>query len=179
MSETVLVTGEGEGRKGGSDRSGSRRSGFGLDSERVWSLLGWVGFVLAAVGLVDIALTWYPFDFGNVEWEFGTVTQSLNALPTVTLGLGLWLVSALVAERIWLSRTVAVALVLLAVVVVAIAVLFVTTAPIALNSVPQNAIATGLKKSIARTATQSVLYPVVFLVIGIKGWKASRDGRSR
>lgn len=141
----------------------------------VWSVLGWIGFVLAAIGAADVFLTWYPVDFGNAEWEFGTVSQSLNALPTVTMGLGLWLGSSLVAQRRWLSRSLSVAFVVLAVGIVAAALLWLMTVPIALDSVQQSSIAVGLQKSIARTALQSVLYPVVFAVVGIKGWKASEE----
>lgn len=152
---------------------GPRRSAGRLDAS-TWSLLGWVGFVLAAMGSADLLLTWYPFDFGNTEWEFGTVTQSFNGLPTVTLGMGLWMASSIVAERAWLTRTLAIGFVVLAVLVLVGALLYATTVPMALNSVPANAIATGLKKAIAKTAAQSLAYPLVFLVVGVKGYRAAK-----
>ena len=173
MSEQVLVPGGGKGGEGAGADSPARRDRARLWTRDVWSVIGWIGFVLAAMGLVDVFLTWYPFDFGNVEWEFGTVSQSFNGLPSVTMGLGLWLGSAVVLERKVLARLIAIAFVGLAVAVVVAAVLYATTVPIALNSVPENAVATGLRKAIAKTAAQSVLYPVVFLVIGIKGWKST------
>ena len=46
-----------------------------------WDLLGWLGFALFVVGGADFLLTWFPERFGNPEWEFGTITASLNAMP--------------------------------------------------------------------------------------------------
>jgi hypothetical protein len=53
-----------------------------------WYLLGWIGLAFALVGGFDLALIWIPLGFGNPEWEFGTVSATLDGLPVTTLGLG-------------------------------------------------------------------------------------------
>ena len=136
-----------------------------------WDLLGWIGLVFAAVGGVDLLLTWYPMNFGNPEWEFGTVSAALDGLPVLTLGLGLLMGAGAARGQRWLVRTMAVVLALLAVLIVAAAILYLLNLPIALQSVTQPVIRTGLKKAIAKTAGQSVLYPLAFGWIAWKAWR--------
>ena len=68
--------------------SSKARRALPPDPVRTWALLGWVGVAFIVVGGVDFALTWYPMNFGNREWEFGTVTASFNGLPILLLGQG-------------------------------------------------------------------------------------------
>ena len=136
-----------------------------------WDLLGWIGLVFTAVGGVDLLLTWYPMNFGNPEWEFGTVSAALDGLPVLTLGLGLLMGAGVARGQRWLVRTMAVVLVVLAVLILAAAILYLTNLPIALQSVTQPVIRTGLKKAIAKAAGQSVLYPLAFGWIALKAWR--------
>ena len=136
-----------------------------------WYLLGWIGLVFAGVGGVDLLLTWYPMQFGNSEWEFGTVSAALDGLPVLTLGIALLMGSGAARGERWLIRTMAMVYVLLAVFILIAAVLYVTNVPIALKAVTQPVIRTGLKKAIAKAAGQSVLYPLAFLWIARKAWR--------
>lgn len=136
-----------------------------------WYLLGWIGLVFAAVGGVDLLLTWYPMNFGNPEWEFGTVSAALDGLPVLTMGLALLLGSGATRGERWLVRTMALVFAVLAVVILMAAVLYVTNVPIALKAVTQPVIRTGLKKAIAKAAGQSVLYPLAYLWIARKAWR--------
>ncbi len=135
--------------------------------------MGWVGIVFALVGGFDLLLTWYPLDFGNRDWEFGTVTAMLDGLPVTTLGLALLLGAAVARGRRWLVRTMAVVFVALAVVIVLAAMLYATDVPIALQSMTDPLIALGLKKAIAKTTVQALLYPVAFVWIAVKAWRHS------
>lgn len=162
--------------EGGDRTPRSASSARGRQGARgIWPVLAWIGFVLAAVGAVDLGLTWIPLDFGNMEWEFGTVSQSFNGLPTLTMGLGLWLGAALASGRRFLAMGLAVGFLLLAVGVVAAAVVYGTTVPVALGSAGTGGIQIGLQKAVAKTATQAVLYPLGFVVVGIKGLKMARS----
>jgi hypothetical protein len=138
-----------------------------------WYLLGWVGLVFALVGGTDLLLTWYPLNVGNPEWEFGTVSATLDGLPVPALGFALLLGAGVAGGKRWLVRTMAVVLVLLAAVIVLAAVLYATNVPIALQSVTDPLIRTGLKKAIAKTTTQAVLYPIAFVWIAVKAWRHS------
>lgn len=138
-----------------------------------WSLLLPVGLGFAAVGAADLALVWYPMGFGRAEWEFGSVTSTLNGLPVLVMGLAFLTMAALAAGRRWAARLLAVVFVLLALSVLAIAFLYATTVPVALKAVPDSTVALGLKKAIAKTSAQAMIYPVVFLWTAVVAWRRS------
>lgn len=156
----------------GSSKARSPKSG---DAIRTWAILGWVGLAFLVVGGADFALTWYPMDFGNREWEFGTVTASFNGLPILVLGLGLLLTSSLQSGRRWWSLLAALGAFVLALWIVVGVVLWATNVPLALSSVPPD-VMIGMKKSIAKTVVQSVTYPVVLTYLGVRSVKALRGG---
>src|SRR6476619_312742 len=89
--------------------SGSRSSYSALVNAS-FSLLGLLGFALFVVGGVDFLLNFYPLRFGNPEWEFGTITGALNAIPSSLVGLVLLLVSAQLHESAIRVRALAVVL---------------------------------------------------------------------
>ena len=136
-----------------------------------WTLFGWLGLVFTAVGGVDLLLTWYPLHFGNPEWEFGTVSASLDGLPVFSMGLVMLLGTAAANGRRWLMLAMIVVLAVMAMLIVAGAILYVTNVPIALKAVTQPAIRTGLKKAIAKAAAQSVLYPTAYAWLAWKAWR--------
>lgn len=160
MSESKLVMGEkGRGRE--------------FRPRDVWALLGWIGLTFLVVGGMDFALTWFPTDFGNPEWEFGTVTQSFNGLPIVVLGLGLLLASSIHTGRTWLSWVAAVGASGLLLWVLAGAVIWSMTVSIALRGTP-DAVLAGVQKAIARTAVQSVAYLILLGFLAWRGLGATR-----
>lgn len=137
-----------------------------------WFLLGWAGWVFLVAGLVDIALAWIPFNLGNAEWEFGTITRSFDALPLPFLGSALIMGAGVARGRLWWGRIGVVVLALLALWVLASAVLYALNVPLALRSVKQPLVLIGLKKAIFRTGLQSVLY--VFAASGM-AWLGSKQ----
>jgi hypothetical protein len=157
---------------------GDKRDGVGRPQpDFAWQLLGWLGLALATVGFVDIALSWYPPHMGTPEWEFATVSGTLNGMPVMAMGLGLILGSALGTGTIWLARGTAIVFAVLALLIVVAALLFATNIPIALRSVQNNPVALeGLRKVIAKTAVQSALFPLIFAVLAVKGWRRAGRG---
>jgi hypothetical protein len=136
-----------------------------------WTLFGWLGVVFTAVGGVDLLLTWYPLHFGNAEWEFGTVSATLDGLPVLSMGLVMLAGTGAARGQRWLLRLMSVVLVVVALVIIGAALLYVTNVPIALKAVTEPAIRTGLKKAIAKASAQSLLYPVAYLWIGWQAWR--------
>lgn len=164
------------GPNAGDEEGTPVRPKLSVEDTAIWSILGWIGIVILAVGSADIVLTWYPTSFGDFEWEFGTVSASFNGLPTVTLGMGLWLAAALKGGRRRLSLALSAGFALLAVLVVLAAMLYATTAPVALSSVAGTAVEIGLKKAVAKTTIQGLFYPIGFLLIGWKGFRTAKSG---
>ena len=146
-----------------------------IESYRAWAALGWAALALLVVGGADFLLTWYPPDFGNREWEFGTVTSSLNGLPILLLGIGLLLAASIQTDRRWWTALAAAAAFVMVLWVLAAAVLWATNVPLALRSVPAE-LAAGIRKSLVRTTVQVVVYPLVLAYLAMRSIGAMRRG---
>lgn len=143
--------------------------------ESGWYLLGGIGLVFAVVALADLALAWYPLQFGDAEWEFGTATTVLGSMPLLTMGLALGFAAAVARGRVAMVRAMAIVFALLAVSLMAVVALYASNISTGLSTVlPENK--PGLQKAIAQTLTQGVLYPLAFLWVAIKGWKHASTG---
>ncbi|MDX2122855.1 MAG: hypothetical protein SF070_17560 [Gemmatimonadota bacterium] len=143
--------------------------------ESGWYLLGGIGLVFAVVALADLALAWYPLQFGDAEWEFGTATTVLGSMPLLTMGLALGFAAAVARGRVAMVRVLAIVFALLAVSLMAVVALYASNISTGLSTVlPENK--PGLQKAIAQTLTQGVLYPLAFLWVAIKGWKHASTG---
>jgi hypothetical protein len=139
-----------------------------------------MGLVFACVGLLDLALAWYPVQFGNPQWEFGTVSRTYDTLPITALGLTLLLGSGVARGARWWVRIVGTVLLGMGLVVAAGLVLYALNIPLALTSVAGDSLASlGIKRAIVKALGQGVLYAVVFVVLGISALRHSVAGRAR
>ncbi|MEO8200739.1 MAG: hypothetical protein ABI679_09485 [Gemmatimonadota bacterium] len=123
---------------------------------------------------MDILLAWYPTNFGDLEWKFGTVTTTLNSFPLISLGLILLTVSALARGRRRLMATMTIILFLVVILLLFCAALYLPQVPKALGSVTDLTVKMGLKRAVAKTAVQLVMYPVVLGWIAVKSLKQWR-----
>lgn len=139
-----------------------------------WRLLGWIGISFTILGLLDIGLGWYPTAFGNPEWEFGTISGSLNALAIPMLGLYLVLASAIARSDRRTARIVAVAMGVLMLVILGLGLVYVTVLPLAIKAVSGNALVSlGIKKAIIKAVTLGVADAVLLAVGMVKGWRVT------
>ena len=143
------------------------------DATGPWLVLGWVGLAFLTIGGADFALTWLPTGFGNREWEFGTVTQSLNALPIVLLGIGLTTAAGEQVGRRWWSLVGGIAAGLLLAWVLLAVVLWALSVQLAFATVPDN-LALGLRKAALKTSLQSLVYPAVLFYLLRRAWLGFR-----
>lgn len=130
------------------------------------------GLVLVGVGIVDLAMAWFPFRLGVDEWEFGTASRTFDSLALGTTGFVFVVVAATLkqwslAQRI-LGGVAAVVLVLLLMVYA----LYGMNIPIALAAVSAET-ETAMTRAIARTTVFALLYLVLF---GWITWFAWRRG---
>lgn len=140
-----------------------------------WPVFAWLGATFLAMGLIDLALAWFPLGFGNAEWEFGTISATLNGLPLPTLGLVLLLVSGAALERRWQTRAVAVATLTIALLLTAAAFLYATVLPIALNvaGADNPLVRAGLQKAGIKAGALFILYVTLYIGVGIKAFRLS------
>ena len=136
-----------------------------------WHLLGRLGAAFAFIGLFDVVLTWIPLAFGDAEWEFGTVTSSMDSMPVATLGLGLLLGAGVARGKRNLLRGLSVLFIAIGFAILAAALLYVTEIPIALRAVQDAGLALAMKKAIAKTSVQLILYPVLYMWLGFTAWR--------
>jgi hypothetical protein len=58
--------------------------------------------VLLLVSLLDLGMLWWPVRLGDMNWEFGTVSATVDALPLPTLALfGLLVIAILRGQSGW------------------------------------------------------------------------------
>lgn len=138
-----------------------------------WELMGLMGGVFFLMGGLDIFLAGYPFQFGNPEWEFGTIGSWFNALSVPTLGLTLLIGSAVargwaLGVKLW-----SIVLLLGALIVLGLLVVYSLNLPLAFRAVQEPLARTGLKKSVLKTVIQGVFYPAIFLIVAFKAWRHS------
>ena len=65
-----------------------------LERSRAWRALRAAGLALLVMGCLDILLAWIPPRLGDPEWEFGTISATLNNMPVPVMGLALILAHA-------------------------------------------------------------------------------------
>ena len=137
-----------------------------------WSLLSWLGALFVILGLADIALGWYPAAFGNSEWEFGTISGSLNALTIPVMGLYLLVASAIARGDRTLGRILAVLLALMALGLLLLAFVYVTVVPVALKAVAGNdLVALGMKKAVVKAMLLGVAYVWLVVLAAHRAWR--------
>ena len=155
---------------------GDAREQLAGTTNDAWLLAAVAGAVFLAVGIVDTVLTFIPSAFGSTEWEFGTVTASLNGLPLPLLGAAL--IAAAGVARGWrlMVRVLAVLLILAGLTVVALGVLYLTTLPQALQAAGQagGVGPIGIKRAAAKTLVQLVAYPLGLGTMATLCWRFSK-----
>jgi len=134
-----------------------------------WRLLGVLGWLFTAVGLLNTVLLWVPLHFGSPEYEFGSVAASLDGLPVTMMGLTIALAASRARGDNRGGLVATVLLVTVAVLVVAAGVLYWLNVPLALKQVTEPVIRLGIKKSMVKVTTQAVLYPAAMVFLALIG----------
>ena len=142
--------------------------------QRYWTVIAVAGFTFMFVAWTDIALLWYPLRLKEVEWEFATVTATVNALPLATMGLVFITVAALAKGSVGLSRVVAALCAGMLLVLIALAGLYTLTL-LAGYSAVDPAARPVLIRATAKTSVLVVTYLLFHLWLG---WISLRSGRS-
>ena len=121
------------------------------------------------MSLIDISLGWYPLRFGRPEWEFGTISATINGLAIPSLALYLILGSAIALERPTLAKAVGIVMVVLALILLALVILYLTNVPIALKATQANALAhSGIKKAAVKALVFFTGYEILFVLGALK-----------
>lgn len=134
-----------------------------------WSLLWWMGWTFLVIGLLNVILIWIPLQLGNAEYEFGSAANALDSMPLPVMGLVFVFASSRARGRETGAVVAQVVAMLLALLVLTMGTLYWLNVPVALKAVQEPMIRFGLKKSILKVSTQTVLYPLALATFILAG----------
>jgi len=156
---------------GGSDRPSVNQA----DASVGWRVLGAVGLTLLTVGLVDLLLAWVPPHFGSPEWEFGTISATLNNLPVPAMGLALVLARAAADRRRGQLVVIGVWSVLVVLFLLVSAVLYGLDVPLALRAVREPVQRSGLRSGMVKAVIALLAYFAFHLWAAVFAFRRSRS----
>jgi hypothetical protein len=143
------------------------------DVAQAWRWIGWLSLALALAGLGDWVLAWIPMRFGNVEWEFATITSTMAGLPLITLGIAGLAGSAVARGVRWQVRVVAILVLIWAAVVLGVLLVFLLDVPIALKMV-QGPARLGILKASTKTIYLGLLFSTIYCIVGVGALRRMR-----
>jgi len=139
-----------------------------------WSLLLVMGWLFFLVGIFNLVVLWIPLQIGVPEFEFASVSGSLDSLPLPTMGLVFILAASRAsgyAKNAAFARAAAYVIVLL---VLAAAVVFWLDVPLALQATARARLARlGIWKAIIKVTAHTLLYSVALVTFARLGNKKS------
>jgi hypothetical protein len=121
------------------------------------------GLTLVVIGLLDLGFAWIPAQFGNGEWEFGTISRTFDNLALLTVGAGLLLGAALYRGSPTLLRVLGTIFGLLALALLGAAAIYALNLPLAFRAIPDAARET-LTRAVWRTGVFATVY------VALYGW---------
>jgi hypothetical protein len=154
----------------------SRSGGALVDTRDMHVPALWFGIALAVVTLANFGLLWWRPSFGNAEWEFSTIGQTIDRIPLLVVSMALIVYGALQSGSVRGTRAVAILLVLLALWIIGSTVLYGMASLVAFKLVPGNQLSV-VRRTVAKNLFGSIVYTVLFGVTAIQLWRRTRTIR--
>lgn len=137
-----------------------------------------MGLLVSLVGLIELAFAWWPLEFGNLEWEFGTVSRTFDGLPLLTVGAAAILGGAVHREARKLLALLGIVAGLGVLVLVGLAVFYAITIPAAMQIAPPP-VQQALVEASVRTGMFMLLYISGYTWMSWFSFRSSRKLRRR
>ena len=147
-----------------------------LDDRDLHTPALWFGISLAIVTLANFALLWWRPNFGNAEWEFATIGQTIDRLPLLVVSLCLLVYGTLQSGSVRGTRALAVISVLFALWIIGSTVLYGMASLTAFKLVPGNQISV-VKRTVAKNLFGATVYIILFLATAVQLWRRARGRR--
>jgi hypothetical protein len=141
-----------------------------------WLAVGVVGLALFVAGVTDLLLAWLPPRFGSPEWEFGTISATLNNMPVPTMGLALALAFAAASDRKSSLAAAGIWSILVVLFLVVAGVFYALDVPLALRAVQDPVAHRGLRAAIVKGVVGFISYGGFHLWAAVFAWRRIRAG---
>ena len=151
----------------------SRAARFEAEQSTLWLILAALGLTLAVIGWTDLALLWYPLNFGDAEWEFGTISAHYDGLPLGTIGLATSAVAVMALGWRLATRVLSGLFALITLGLVGIFAIYLLDVPVALGGVAP-AIVPIIKKAIAKAVVFATVYMAFYGWLSVHLWRKTR-----
>lgn len=157
-----IVVGDGTGRvPQGPSPEAAANAGF------------WFGLLIAIPGWIDVLMLYSAPRWASIDWEFGTITSTFDALPLGTVGLVLAALGAVGSGRPVSLKLMALLSALLLLALGAAAVIFALDIPVVLRAVRPD-MSSAVKVSMLKTSMTAATYLVVYASMTVFCWRRSR-----
>ncbi len=139
------------------------------------SVVRMLAITFLVLGLTDVLLLWLPPRFDSVPWEFATISQTLDSMPMIALGLALLAYGVLGDSGLSVgkARVLAGALGLGAVLMLAMGAFYATVVPPVVRSTPPEAME-GLRRALVKGSVQLFAYFTLFGLVAVNIWTRTR-----
>jgi hypothetical protein len=141
--------------------------------ELIWRAVLVFGAILGALGALELAGLWGPGIRSTPESAFGTASAVFAGFPQLGLGLVFLLGGAVALGKRTMARAAAGLCVLTSLVLWLVAYLFVDALPYMLQVTSEPAVHLQVRKVMAKTSLEALLYPFLLLVVSVRGWRAT------
>lgn len=139
------------------DTRKAKREPAALDSSNAHRPVLWGGAVLTLASLTTYALLWWAPRFGVPQWEFSTISQSVEMMPLLVVGVTMMVGATIVSGRVLHARLLAAFCALLALVMVALGVVFLLASLVAWSQAVQAAVPSEAKWLLVRAVAKNLL----------------------
>ena len=133
----------------------------------------WLGLAAAVIGFADVVVGWLTVHLANLDWEYRTISSSLDSLSLATIGLGAAAVAATAKGWNGVRKSLGVLDLVIALWVVVMLVVLALDVPVVLKAVDAQA-----RPIIVRAVTKSFVEAIVLIAIySIIGWRTLSGAR--
>lgn len=136
----------------------------------------WFGITLAIVTVANFGLLWWNPSFGNAEWEFATIGQTIDRIPLLVVSLCLIIYGTLYSGSVKGTRALAIICVVFALWIIGSTVLYGMASLVAFKLVPGNQLAV-VKRTVIKNLFGAAMYTLLFGATAIQLWRRTRARR--
>ena len=141
--------------------------------EGIWRVLLLSGSLLGGLGGLELAGLWLPPVPATPEGVFGITTAFFAGFPQVGLGLAFLLGAAVALGRNGMVRVLAALCVLITLVLWLVGFLYLDALPYILQVASEPAVHWQVRKVTAKTGLEALCYPLMLVLLAVRGWRAT------